>query len=43
MPTFTHLMLQPRSRRSRQRRRHQRVLLTLLLGVALAGGAYLLY
>lgn len=43
MPVVTYLMLQPRSRRSRQRQRRRRVLLTMLLGVTLAGGAYLLH
>lgn len=42
MTTLPHLMLQPRSRRS-QRRRRQRMLMTILLGVTLAGIAYLLH
>jgi hypothetical protein len=38
-----HLMLQPRSRRSRQRRRRKRILLAVVLGAALASGVYLMY
>ncbi len=39
----TYLMRQPLSRRSRQRRRRRQVLWTMLLGVTLASGAYLLH
>ena len=37
-----YLLLQPRSRRLRQRRRRQRLLWAVLLGVAFASGAYLM-
>jgi sulfite exporter TauE/SafE len=43
MSTLPHLMLQPRSRRSQQRRRHRLIMLAVLLGVAMAVGAYLLH
>lgn len=43
MTTLPHLLRQPHSRRSQRRRRRRRVLLTVLLGVALVGAAYLLH
>ena len=43
MTTLPHLMRQPRSQRSQRRRRRRRVLLAVLLGAALAGGAYLVH
>ena len=39
----TYLTLQPRSQRFRQRRRRRQALWTMLVGVTLAGGAYLLH
>lgn len=41
MTTLPHLMRQPRSQRSQRRR--WRVLLAVLLGAALADGAYLVH
>ncbi|MGI4733696.1 MAG: hypothetical protein ACRYG7_00795 [Janthinobacterium lividum] len=43
MTTLPHLLLQPRSRRSQQRRCRHRVILAILFGVTVAGGAYLLH
>lgn len=41
MSTPAHLTRQPRSRRAQRRRRRRYVLLAVVLGLALAGGAYL--
>lgn len=42
MSTLPHLILQPRSQRAQRRRQRRRVVLAVLLGVALASGAYLI-